>query len=94
MKTIDDYREKAIKALKANFPHIKTIKHEKRIDKYIAIVKKEILRYWLDIPLIDNFAYVSAFEIRRNAGRYQLVKGSKAQTYISKWLDEKLCVIY
>ena len=93
MKTIDDYREKAIKALKVSFPHIKAHKHEQRIDKYIAIAKKEILRYWLDIPLLGNFAYVSAFKIRRNAGRYQLVKGSKAQTYISKWLD-KNCALY
>lgn len=93
MKTMDDYREKAIKALKASFPHIKAHKHEQRVDKYIALVKKEVLRYWLDLSLIGNLAYVSAFEIRRNAGRYQLVKGSKAQTYISKWLDDN-CALY
>ena len=36
---------------------------------------------------------MSAFKIRRNAGRYQLVKGSKEQVYISKWLDEN-CALY
>lgn len=66
MKTINDYREIEIKALHANFAHIKTHKHEQRIDKYSATAKKDILRYWLDMPVISNFSYVRVNEIRRS----------------------------
>lgn len=93
MKTINDYREIAIKALQDNFVHIKMHKHEERIDKYIATAKKEILRYWLDFEMKSNFARVRVNEIQRNAGRYKLVKRSKKQIHIAKWLDEN-CALY
>lgn len=93
METFEDYREKAIKALQADFAHIKERKLEKCVDKYIAVAKKEILRYWIDLGLTGSFAYVRVNSIHRNAGRYQLHKGSKKQTYISNWLD-KNCALY